>query len=262
MEYRDFVKTTLPYLGLRWRRFRSSNVKRRVMEQMRLAGFTGLAPYQHYLLTHLQEQRRLTGKLTVTISRFWRNRDLFGALRDKWLPTLLEQLPPGEPLRLWSAGCACGEEPYSLLMLWREHFRHCSRRVLIVASEIDERCLARARAGRYAPSSLRELPRELREKYFRFAQGSYILQEDLWQEISWKVHNLLWDDPLEGQHVIFCRNLVYTYFTDSLQLEMTGKFHRALLPGGLLVVGRKERLPAGSDSLFRQAAPAMIWERC
>ncbi len=187
----------------------------------------------------------------MTISRFWRNANLFETLETTWLPTILERLPADEPLRIWSAGCASGEEPYSLLILWQEYFSGSGRELRLVASDSDTRCLERALQCRYPASSFREMPKHLRQKYCTNEAGTFSLPDDFPKRIQWFEHNLIWDVPLPDNHLIFCRNLVYTYFTDSLQTEITQRFHRAMSPNGLLVVGRKDRLPPDTGELFR-----------
>ncbi len=104
------------------------------------------------------------------------------------------------------------------------------------------------------------MPRHLREKYCTNEKGTFSLIQDLSQRIEWFEHNLIWEEPPLNNHMIFCRNLVYTYLTDSLQHEITGRFHQTLVPGGLLVVGRKDRLPAGSEKLF-QMREHPVYER-
>jgi chemotaxis protein methyltransferase CheR len=251
MEYKEFLKTTLPDLGLRWRRFRGKSIRRRIILRQQVLGLHSWSQYRSYVLNDEQERRQLTSLLTVTISRFWRNANLFEALETSWLPSLLARLPAGEPLRIWSAGCASGEEPYSLLILWQERFADSGRKLHLIASDSDSHCLQRAQQGLYPASSFREMPIHLRRKYFTNEGGTFCLAHDFPNKITWVEHNLIWDPPFPGNHLIFCRNLVYTYFTESLQQQMTHHFHESLLPGGLLVTGRKDRLPPGSDRLFQ-----------
>ena len=250
MEYRDFLKSTLPPLGLRWRRLRSKAIRRRIVARLQELGLPSLAEYRSYLLAHPEEQRLLGGQMTVTISRFWRNRSLFEALERTWLPLLLGRLPPGEPLRIWSAGCASGEEAYSLLILWEESIACSGRELRLLASDADGRCLRRARQGRYPASSFREMPVDLRRKYCTNEGGTFSVPDNFPERIVWVEHNLLWDEAFPGTHLILCRNLVYTYFTEPLQQEITRRFHQALVPGGLLVVGRKDRLSDSTGGLF------------
>jgi chemotaxis protein methyltransferase CheR len=252
VEYREFLRTTLPALGLRWRRFRSGAIRRRLAGRLHEVGFSSLAEYRSHLLAHAEEQRFLTDQLTVTISRFWRNRFVFDSLARNSLPTLLTRLQPGEPFRAWSAGCACGEEAYSLLLLWEEHFAAAGHELRLVATDVNRRCLHRAREGRYPASSLRELPLDLRRRYFVNEGGDSVINLEFRQRVVWLEHNLFWDSPFPDNHLILCRNVAYTYFTEPAQHEITRRFHEALLPGGLLVIGRKDRLPPGTDHLFRR----------
>jgi len=260
MEYREFLKTTLPHLGLRWRRFKKKNIKRRVINRLRELGLQTLGEYQTYVLESEEERQHLTAILTVTISRFWRNARLFELLKETWLPAILSRMVPDEPLGIWSAGCASGEEPYSLLILWQESFASSGRDLRLLASDSDKRCLERAQQCRYSASSFREMPLYLRRKYCTNEGGTFSLSQDLPKRIKWIEHNLIWEEPPENNHLIFCRNLVYTYFTASLQQLITERLHHVLKPKGLLVVGRKDRLPPGTEGLFRLAEHP-IYER-
>ena len=109
MDYKEFLKTTLPPLGLRWRRFRSKSIRKRIISRLQVLGLHSWSQYRAYLLDDAEERRQLTSLLSVTISRFWRNANLFDALESTWLPAVLDRLPANEPLRIWSAGCASGE---------------------------------------------------------------------------------------------------------------------------------------------------------
>jgi chemotaxis protein methyltransferase CheR len=250
MEYKEFLRTTLPHLGLRWRRFRSKSIRKRIIGRLNELGLHSFSQYQSYILEKEEERWFLTGLLTVTISRFWRNASLFEALANTWLPAVLSRMPENEPLRIWSAGCASGEEPYSLLILWLESFAGSGRELRLLASDSDSHCLERAQQARYPASSFREMPLHLRQEYCTNEKGTFSLRKDLSQRIEWFQHNLIWEPPPLNNHLIFCRNSVYTYFTDSLQQEVTRRFHQAIAPKGLLVVGRKDRLPQGTEGFF------------
>ena len=253
MDYRTFIKTTLPQLGLRWRRFKRKSIKRRIIQRLQELDLQSLAEYQSFVLGNNEERQHLTGILTVTISRFWRNANLFETLKETWLPVILSRLGPDMTLRIWTAGCASGEEPYSLLILWQEHFASSGRDLRLLASDSDNRCLERAQQCRYPGSSFREMPLHFRRKYCTKEGGIFTLPQDFPSRIQWIKHNLIWEEPPGDNHLIFCRNLVYTYFTDSLQQHITKRLHHALKPKGLLVVGRKDRLPPGMEGFFRLA---------
>jgi chemotaxis protein methyltransferase CheR len=214
-------------------------------------GLRSFANYNTYLFENAEEQREFASLLSVTITRFWRDSQLFEALAHTWLPEVLAKLSPGEPLRIWSAGCASGEEPYSLVILWQEVFAGSGHELHILASDTNSRCLKRALRGCYPASSFKEMPINLRQKYCKNENGIFSLPEDFPKRISWFEHNLIRDPPFPGNHLIFCRNLVYTYFIEAIQREMTLRFHQVLKPGGLLVVGGKDCLPADTEKLFR-----------
>jgi chemotaxis protein methyltransferase CheR len=251
MEYKEFLKTTLPLMGLRWRRFNRASIRKRVIDRMQQLNLQTWSDYKNHLLENEEERHLLTSMLTVTISRFWRNSSLFDRLEKMWLPALLEAVAPEETVQIWSAGCASGEEPYSLLILWQESFANSGRRLRLLASDSDSHCLKRARQARYPASSFREMPLQLRQKYFTNEKGTFSLRHNLSQNIEWFEHNLIWEPPPMNNNLIFCRNLVYTYFTDSIQEEISRRFHQALVVGGFLIVGRKDRLPHGTEGLFR-----------
>jgi chemotaxis protein methyltransferase CheR len=251
MEYKEFLKTTLPHLGLRWRRFRRKSVRKRIIDRMQQLNLKTWSEYKSHLLEKEEEKHLLTSMLTVTISRFWRDAPLFGRLENSWLPALLESMAPEEPVQIWSAGCASGEEPYSLLILWEENFLNSGHALHVLASDSNRHCLERAKQARYPASSFREMPLHLRQKYCTNEKGTFSLRHGLTQKIKWFEHNLIWEAPPLKNHLIFCRNLVYTYFTDSLQHEITRRFHQAILAHGFLVVGRKDLLPHGTEGFFR-----------
>ena len=253
MEYKEFLKTTLPELGLRWRRFNRKSIRKRIVGRLQELNLHSLSEYQNYVFASETERLTLTSLLSVTISRFWRNAGLFEGLKDLWFPTLLARLPAAAVVQIWSAGCASGEEPYSLLILWLESFAGTGRELRLLASDSSGHCLERAQLGSYPASSFREMPLHLRQKYCTNEKGTFSLLHDLSQRIEWFEHNLIWEAPPLNNHLIFCRNLVYTYFTDSLQHQITRRFHQALAANGLLVVGRKDRLPPGTEGLFRLA---------
>ena len=109
MEYKEFLKTTLPHLGLRWRRFRRKSIRKRIIGRMQQLNLNTWSEYKSRVLEDEEERRLLTSILTLTISRFWRNGSLFQRLENTWLPALFESMGPEESVQIWSAGCASGE---------------------------------------------------------------------------------------------------------------------------------------------------------
>jgi chemotaxis protein methyltransferase CheR len=189
--------------------------------------------------------------LVVTISRFFRNANVFHFLSREIFPRLAEKTRPVA----WSAGCASGEEPYSVRIAWEE--MPADKPVLaLFATDVDPVSLERAEAGSYPESSLRELPAALRGKYFRREGNSYRICEAVRRSVRFRNLDLLRDPPPGRFDLILCRNAVFTYFRPEMRLAVAGTFAAALREGGYLVIGRTESLPRESDDLFEPVFPA------
>jgi chemotaxis protein methyltransferase CheR len=195
-------------------------------------GLDGFNAYRDHLERHPEEWRVLDGLTNVTISRFNRDRGVFEFLRA-------EMLRPG--MRIWSAGCASGEEPYTLALL-------CEG-LEILATDVDAAVLRRAEAARYPPSALRELPRGVRDE--AFADG---VLEARYRLVTFRRHDIR-DEPPDGPFdLVLCRNLAFTYFDDATQRATLRRIAAVTAPGGALVVGAHEALPAGQTE-FAPWAP-------
>ena len=221
-----FLQWALPRLGRRWAGYRKvrRQVCRRVNRRAAELGLDSLAAYRGHLERHPDEWRVLDGLTNVTISRFQRDHGVFEFLQA-------ELLRPG--LRIWSAGCANGEEPYTLALLC-----DCLE---ILATDVDPRLLRRAEAGRYPPSALRELPAALREH--AFTDG--VLDPRVRRRVTFMRHDIRGEPPGGPFDLVLCRNLAFTYFDDPAQRATLTRIASVTAPGGALVVGSHERLPAG-----------------
>jgi chemotaxis protein methyltransferase CheR len=232
-----FLQWALPRLGLRWQGFRRvrRQVCRRVSRRIGELGLRRADAYRVYLEANAQEWNVLAGLSRVTISRFWRDRAVFEALRDEVLPGL------GPSVSAWSAGCASGEEPYSLVLAAAE----ARVEIHIVATDVDPVLLERARRACYRESSLRDLPGELRARAFEAG----CLRPEYRRPVDFLEHDLREGAPRGPFDLALCRNLVFTYFGDQLQREIGRHLTQALRPGGALVVGVHEALPDGLNGL-------------
>jgi chemotaxis protein methyltransferase CheR len=162
-----------------------------------------------------------------------------------------------EDLRVWSIGCASGEEPFSLLLFWKWKFEKDwpKIRLSILATDIDECLLDRAKEGRYKKSSLREVPEEIQKGYFMNEKGIYVLDGTLREGVEFKRHDILHEDPFSGMDVVFCRNLAFTYFSKTAQIEVLKKIASSLKEKGYLVIGKDESLPLTYPTLFVPVSP-------
>jgi len=231
---------------MRWAGFRKvrRQVCRRIARRMEEVGCANLEAYRAHLARHEEEWRVLDGFCRITISRFYRDRHVFDALRTVVLPELARraQARGASELRCWSAGCASGEEPYTLLLIWRLELEHRfpGFPLTVVATDSDPLLLARARRACYLESSLHDLPESWRERAFSVAGGKFCLDERFQGGVDFRLQDVREERPEGWFDMVLCRNLVFTYFEPPLQREMQSKLADGIVPGGALVVGARE----------------------
>ncbi len=249
-----FLQWALPRLGLRWAGFRRvrRQVGKRVDRRLRALGLADVAAYRAHLETCADEWRVLDDLCRIPISRFWRDRGVFAHLGEVVLPDLARAAAVrGEGrLRCWSAGCASGEEPYSLAIAWVLAAAARSPPVAfeVVATDADGHLLERARAARYGAGSLRELPPAWRERAFAPWGADFVLRAEIRDHVALLRQDVREEAPPGRFDLVLCRNLAFTYFDEPVQRGVVRRIAVALEAGGALVVGAHERLPAGAES--------------
>jgi chemotaxis protein methyltransferase CheR len=257
-----FLQWALPRLHLRWEGFRRvrGQVCKRIARRVRELGLADVQAYRAYLEAHAAEWPVLDEMCRVTISRFYRDHGVFEQLEHVVLPELARRaLERGERmLRCWSAGCASGEEPYTLAIVWRLRAAVPGLDMQVLATDVDEYLLARARRGCYDAGTLRELPAELRAQAFDETDGELCVRPAFRDAVELRPHDLRAEAPAGPFDLVLCRNMVFTYFDAELQRERLGHLASRLVPGGALVIGGHERLPEGVlepwlPSIFRKA---------
>jgi chemotaxis methyl-accepting protein methylase len=251
MEFDQFLKEIAPRLGLQWKPFKKDGIKRRLERRITEIGFSSFEQYLQEIDHHPEEEDRLSQILTVTISRFFRDRDIFKILETTLIPNLLKAKDKNE-LKIWSIGCASGEEPYSLSLLWKEAFEkdHPEIRLSIIATDINGSLLERARDGRYKESSLKEVPEGVRRKFFKPENGVYVLDREIRESVDFRRHNILRDEPFPGTDILFCRNCAFTYLSKEFRKEVLKRIASSLSGEGYLVIGKDELLPLTYPTLF------------
>lgn len=251
-DYVTFLQWALPRLNMRWPGFRSvrGQVCKRIDRRMRELGCPEIAAYRHYLQAHPEEWVVLDGLCRITISRFHRDRGVFARLFQEMLPgrAAVARARGAHALRIWSAGCASGEEPYTLSIGWQlmlaYQFPHLELDIL--ATDIDSTLLRRAAEAVYPASALRDLPAGWRERAFDVADGAYRLRPEFRERVRLRHHDLRTPPQESDFDLILCRNLAFTYFDPALQRRVAATLHDHLLPGGFLVLGTHESLPGGA----------------
>jgi chemotaxis protein methyltransferase CheR len=250
----EFLQWALPRLSLGWPGFRRVHrrVCRRIAGRLRDLRLRDCGAYRDYLTTHPAEWRVLDSCCRISVSRWWRDGAVWERLGDSIIPALaVATIAAGRrTLRCWSAGCASGEEPYSLRWLWSTRIAAAfpDLALEIVATDVDPALLERAAAASYRHSSVRGMPPGWADAFQR--QGSsYVLRPDFRRGVRFLQQDIRDRLPDGSFDLILCRNLVFTYFEIGLQRRTLERMLRVLESGGALVIGRKERLPAGPTGL-------------
>jgi chemotaxis protein methyltransferase CheR len=244
-----FLQEILPQLKLRWPGFRK--VRRQVCKRLtrRLADLAlpDLPAYRRFLAAHPEEWDVLDSLARIGISRFCRDRGIFEELAREVLPEIVHRARErGGPIRIWSAGCASGEEPYTLALLWLFRCRdRTGLELAIIATDLDPVLLARARTPCYPESSLKELPRQWLAAAFQRQEDRLCLQPAFKAGVEFRQQDLRAEAPPGPFHLVACRNLAFTYFAEPLQKEVLARIAESLAPEGFLMIGGKESLPAG-----------------
>jgi chemotaxis protein methyltransferase CheR len=201
--------------------------------------------------------------MTVPISRFFRDRQLWLMLESRWLPDIIA----GDffTVAVWSAGCACGEEVYSLKIIWQQlNNRFDSLPQLeILATDRHPQRIERARSGIYSRSSLREVASGLCNRYFDRVRGSkqFAIKEELKSNIHWEIRDLMTDPPGSAFQIIFLRNNLLTYCRAEDQVSAINSILNCLAPGGLFIIGCREGLPFETSELGPLAECPYVYKK-
>lgn len=231
-------------------------VKRRYAPRLKALGLAGFRDYLVYLDRHFDSEcAHFCAAITTNLTAFHREPQHFHLLADTMLPALLQQ-PRRKGLRLWSAGCATGQEAWSLALTLLQAVPDLQRRnVKILATDIDASCLATARQGSYPARECRQLPPAVLQRYFRREPAgevaTYTVGEQLRRLVSFRHLNLVGPWPMRGDFdVIFCRN-VFIYFDPATRLQLVREFARHQQPGSYLCLGHAEFMPEPAQAGYR-----------
>ncbi len=243
----------LESLGLSWKGYRKvrKGVKKRVARHMRRLGCASLREYLRWLEQREAVRRECDRLMGVCISRFFRDLRLWEILENQILPQLLDthekRTIHQDRINVWSAGCACGEEVYSLKILWERLGRSClhSPMLGVTATDLNPLSLKRAKDAYYPQSSLKEVPENLKATCFQAEPGKkgFRVNPALKGGIKWLEHDFFSGPPGPSFHLIFIRNNLLTYYQDERVEPALQKITDALSPCGYMIIGSHEDLP-------------------
>jgi two-component system CheB/CheR fusion protein len=249
-EFEDLLAFIRDERGFDFTGYKRPSLQRRIAKRMQDLGVDGFAEYQQMLAADGTEFVDLFNTILINVTSFFRDEVAWDFLAEEILPKVLEQKRSGEALRVWSSGCASGEEPYTLAMvlaeiLGEDAFR---KRVKIYATDVDEDALTQGRHAAYDVKAVEPVPEALREKYFEQINSSYVFRADLRRRVIFGRHDLIRDPPISRIDILVSRNTLM-YFDNETQKQILRSFHFSLRDQGVLFLGKAEAI-AGRSQLF------------
>ena len=257
----DQFRQLLDQFDFSWSGYRKvrKGVKKRLSRHMQELKCPNVNAYLDLLNQSAALRRECEKRMTVSISRFFRDRQLWHALEDDVLPRMIQK--GRKALRVWSAGCARGEEVYSIKIVWDRLAKRYPQlnEIEIMATDLQSDYIDRARAGVYAKSSLKEVSGEVRTQYFEVRKNGnrFVIKPEYKKGIEWREQNLFRDPPGSDFEMIFLRNNLLTYYQAPLKIKGLKRILKALVPGGWLIVGSHEKPPSAVSNLQRH--PSIPW---
>jgi two-component system CheB/CheR fusion protein len=228
--------------------YKRTSLIRRVRHRMERAGFDDYDAYLDVLQASADEFAALFNTILINVTAFFRDADAWEFVRTDVIPALLAERGPNDPIRVWSAGCASGQEPYSLAMLLAEELgaEAFQQRVKIYATDVDELALAEARAAWYDQRAVESVPPDYLQRYFDQSDGRYQLRKDLRRAVIFGRNDLVRDAPISRVDLLSCRNTLM-YLNGETQRNVLGRLHFGLAPRGILFLGHAEMLLSHGD---------------
>jgi len=247
LDFARFVADIKELTGIDLTLYKEAQMKRRLTTLRIKLGYSSFETYFQALSRDKELLYEFLDRMTINVSEFWRNPNRWTVLKERFFKELTG---PGEKLKVWSAACSTGEEPYTLAMIMSE-LGLCAGNT-ILATDLDEGVLAKARQGVYMERSIRDVPPDYMKRYFRKEAGLFQISAELKDHVAFKKQDLLADRFDTSFDLIVCRN-VMIYFTEEAKDKLYHKFSEALRPGGLLFVGSTEQIFTPSRYKFELA---------
>lgn len=251
--------------GIDLGQYRRSYVERRVAARLRVLNLHTYRQYIDYLDQHTEEYEKLLDTLTINVTDFFRDPEVYRVFNDRIVPAMIEEKLRSRHrmIRVWSAGCATGEEPYSIAMSFLDAFGEDADRFMftVLGTDLDVNALERARQAEYPIDKLKYIPKPLQVRYVQAGSDTFRIVPEVTARVRFRQLNLFTDRPVNMVDVIFCRN-VFIYFNRDEQERVLERFWSSLARGGYLVLGRSEKmassmigrfeLVSGRDRIYRK----------
>lgn len=246
-DYEYFKKAIYELTKVDLNAYKEKQMKRRIDTLISKHGIVGYDRYVQALKTDKEKFDEFVNYITINVSEFCRNPEQWVLLDKEIIPELIDKY--GKNLKIWSAACSTGDEPYSLVMALSRHIP--LNQIKIYATDLDKQVIQKAKMGLYSEKSIASVPADLKQKYFTQVGPSYQISDEIKKRVEFREHNLLRDTYPTDYHLIVCRN-VLIYFTEEAKDEVFRKFQKALAPGGILFIGSTEQIINHRDVGFER----------
>lgn len=236
-DYEYFIKEIWKLTDIDLNAYKQNQMKRRIDALIAKRKIKGYSEYVEVLKTDTELFDEFVDYITINVSEFYRNPEQWKYLAQNVFPMLMKQF--GERLKIWSAACSTGDEPYSLAMALSEFVP--LDRISIIATDINEQVIEKAKIGLYSEKSIASVPQKLKDEFFTKNGRFYQISDKIKNRVTFKEHNLLKDAYMTDCHLIVCRN-VLIYFTEEAKDEIFMKFNHSLADSGILFIGSTEQI--------------------
>ena len=230
--------------------YASSFLERRVQNRMNMIGITSCAEYISFLDEDFLESFELNSTLSINVTQFFRNQTVWDVFKQKIILEIISLSPSDQPISIWSAGCAIGNEPYSLAMMFSDMFQTNEKKFKIIANDINPTSIGIAKTGQYEFEKLKNIPNSFLSKFLeKIDDDLYKFNDDLKKTINFQVGDVA-SFNINHVDVILCRNMLIYYADDAKEL-LFKKFYKTLNDGGFLVLGMAEDVPLSMKKFFK-----------
>ena len=248
-DYEYFKREVLTLTGINLSCYKESQMKRRIDNLISKNRIEGYDKYVFCLRTDRRMFEEFVNHITINVSEFYRDIDQWKVMEEKAIPELIQRF--GKTLKVWSAACSTGDEPYSLVMAMSRHLPLANIRVH--ATDLDRQIIETAKQGVYPEKSIASVPADLKRRYFRKTGTEYKISDEIKPRVEFREHNLLKDAYPIGCHLIVCRN-VMIYFDQPTKDALVRRFYDSTVPGGYLLISASENL--SQNAPYRRLATA------
>ena len=252
--FQSVLRTIESKIGIQCANYKSDYLQRRIQSRMRMNKIDSYSKYNSLILSDSEEQEALRNALTINVTKFWRDPEVFDLIKRDVLPEIRRRK---QNIKIWSAGCATGEEPYTLALIWHEaKVLYPDVKVTIYASDIDREALKKAEEGKYHRKALENLTDSQVRRHFTEGQdGHFQVKQHLKDLVKFSRHDLMNGQGVtQNLDVILCRN-VTIYFTEKQKDELARMFAPALSKGGYYVMGKTEYMGRDVEHLYEPYNP-------